>query len=316
MSQSSEDDEAIKSTNDDAALCKRSAVQLGYWKDSFLQYFIKATDRKAPEINRGYYARVQAMKYLVDKTIELTRGKCQVVNLGAGYDTLYWRLKDEGKTIVNFVDVDFPSVTSRKCYLIKRMKPLLDAIVTEDGEVKLSASDLHAPSYHIVGCDLRVLDDVHRKLKDSELDFGLPTIFLAECVLVYMETRHSHDLLDWIASNFKTAIFISYEQVNMDDRFGQVMIENLKKRGCTLHGILACKSLETQKQRFLQSGWNEAESWDMIEIYSRLPQRDIQRIEKIEFLDEREMIEQLFQHYCVTVGYQDAQKIGLSDVKF
>ena len=36
----------------------------------------------------------------------------------------------------------------------------------------------------------------------------------------------------------------------MEDRFGQVMIDNLKSRGCSLAGVEHCKSLETQKQRY------------------------------------------------------------------
>ena len=37
----------------------------------------------------------------------------------------------------------------------------------------------------------------------------------------------------------------------MDDRFGDIMIENLKSRDCFLAGVDACKSLSTQKQRYL-----------------------------------------------------------------
>lgn len=32
----------------------------------------------------------------------------------------------------------------------------------------------------------------------------------------------------------------------MSDRFGQVMIENLQRRQCTLAGVEACQSLDTQ----------------------------------------------------------------------
>ena len=38
-------------------------------------------------------------------------------------------------------------------------------------------------------------------------------------------------------------------QVNMGDRFGQVMIDNLRSRHCLLHGVQYCASVETQKQR-------------------------------------------------------------------
>lgn len=36
----------------------------------------------------------------------------------------------------------------------------------------------------------------------------------------------------------------------MADRFGDIMIENLKSRDCFLAGVEHCKSLETQKQRW------------------------------------------------------------------
>ena len=39
-------------------------------------------------------------------------------------------------------------------------------------------------------------------------------------------------------------------QVNMGDRFGQVMLHNLKQRGCQLAGVEACTSLATQQQRY------------------------------------------------------------------
>lgn len=58
----------------------------------------------------------------------------QIVNLGSGFDTLYWRLKDSNKNVTNFVEMDFPSVTAKKCYLIKRNKVLLDKIHVEGSE--------------------------------------------------------------------------------------------------------------------------------------------------------------------------------------
>lgn len=65
-------DDAVIATNDDASSCKRCAVALGYWKDRYINYFVKATDRKAPEINRGYFARTFTIKILVDKFIEVS----------------------------------------------------------------------------------------------------------------------------------------------------------------------------------------------------------------------------------------------------
>ena len=34
------------------------------------------------------------------------------------------------------------------------------------------------------------------------------------------------------------------------------------------------------------------------------------RIERIDFLDERELLEQLLRHYCLSGAYLDSQKLG------
>lgn len=144
-------DEAVIATNDDASECKRcesdelilflflvehlsisGAVQLGYWKDDYISCFVKNSIRKAPEINRGYYARVRGVEMCIDKLFQKTGEQpCQIINLGCGFDSLYWRLS---RTVSNFVEVDFPTVTAKKCYAIKRNKQLLEKLNNE-GEI-------------------------------------------------------------------------------------------------------------------------------------------------------------------------------------
>lgn len=41
----------------------------------------------------GYYARVHGVSYLLKAFLKKTECNCQIVNLGAGMDTLFWRLK-------------------------------------------------------------------------------------------------------------------------------------------------------------------------------------------------------------------------------
>lgn len=64
MNQSSDD--AVRSTNDDATACKLSAVHIGYYTDPFVTCFARLS-RKAPLINRGYFARVNAIESLTKK---------------------------------------------------------------------------------------------------------------------------------------------------------------------------------------------------------------------------------------------------------
>ena len=65
-------DEAVQATNDDAASCKLFAVQKGYWEDNYIKYFQRTPERKAPEINRGYFARVAGVKTLLSKFLEVS----------------------------------------------------------------------------------------------------------------------------------------------------------------------------------------------------------------------------------------------------
>lgn len=67
--------------------------------------------------------------------------------------------------------------------------------------------------------------------------------------MVYIETANCNNLLKWLSSNFVSAAFVNYEQVNMNDRFGDVMLGNLRARGCNLAGVESCLSLDTQISR-------------------------------------------------------------------
>ena len=74
------------------------------------------------------------------------------------------------------------------------------------------------------------------------------------CVFMYMCTSHVcvslfAVILFFFLSVHQMNIFQSMFQVNMGDRFGQVMIDNLKMRDCYLLGVAACASLATQKER-------------------------------------------------------------------
>lgn len=41
----------------------------------------------------------------------------------------------------------------------------------------------------------------------------------------------------------------------------------------------------------------------MVQVYDSIPTAERQRIEKIEMLDEGELLVQLFQHYCISVAW-------------
>lgn len=42
----------------------------------------------------------------------------------------------------------------------------------------------------------------------------------------------------------------------------------------------------------------------MINIYEYLPEADRYRMERLEMLDELELLQQLLQHYCITIAWK------------
>lgn len=66
------DESGVIATNDDASESKRSCVKLNYYKDDYIGNFVKICDRKAPEINRGYYARVKGIEICVEKFLKVS----------------------------------------------------------------------------------------------------------------------------------------------------------------------------------------------------------------------------------------------------
>jgi methyltransferase (TIGR00027 family) len=99
----------------------------------------------------------------VRKSIEA--GVSQVLVLGAGYDTLGWRLAPEFAG-VNFFEIDHPATARLKARGIEAMGPLAN--------LHLIAEDLG---------ERRLVDILHA---DSTWDLTAPTIIVAEGLLMYL----------------------------------------------------------------------------------------------------------------------------------
>jgi tRNA wybutosine-synthesizing protein 4 len=64
----------------------------------------------------------------------------------------------------------------------------------------------------------------------------LPTLFIAECVLVYLPPEASQRLVQWCADTCRDAVgFVLYEQIKPDDAFGKQMLINLEVGGSLLN---------------------------------------------------------------------------------
>ncbi|GMF32734.1 unnamed protein product [Phytophthora fragariaefolia] len=273
MEPSAEHDAAVRGTASDASLCKLSAARLGYYADPFVQFFVKTPSRRMPIINRGYYARVAAVEALVRRFLGAAQPKKQLVVLGAGLDTMFFRLQSDGLLDgCDYFELDFPDVTMHKVGTIRRRKPLngpLGLCAASDFAAAVSSgyTELNVPGYHLLPCDLRDLDATSAKLEAAGIDRSVPTLFVSECVLIYMEAKFSTQLVAWAASYFDDVSFALYEQILPDDAFGKVMMANIKARGCDLLSIHDFPTVEAQIARFTEHNYAVAQCWDMNKIY-------------------------------------------------
>ena len=56
----------------DVAFSLLAAVRLGYWKDPYLPSLVRSAERRTPEINRGYFARVRSIDSLIQQFLSVS----------------------------------------------------------------------------------------------------------------------------------------------------------------------------------------------------------------------------------------------------
>ncbi|KAF5384462.1 hypothetical protein D9757_006494 [Collybiopsis confluens] len=332
-------DAPIRLTDNDAALAKLSAARLGYLSDPFIKHFVPRASfqpSRPPLINIGTFVRTVTIDDLVEQWIKLSNkeGKrCQIVSLGAGSDTRFWRLATgpQNDGLSTYIEVDFPENTMKKAMAIKKSKDL-SVILGSPIDVKLGGTALSSPRYQLFPADLRQDPNISLKSLTTApppLNPSLPTLLICECVLVYMQPEESNCLLQWFQSYFaSTGVLgtIVYEMFGLGDSFGRVMVSNLKvgetfevlisarspdelprssskARNVSLPGADPFPSYQSLPSRFLNLGYTTARALTLKEIRrSYVEPEELDRISKLEMLDEIEELDLVLEHYAITWG--------------
>ncbi|KAF9355388.1 hypothetical protein BGX26_006636 [Mortierella sp. AD094] len=305
-----------------------SAVDLGYLDDPFVRHFVKRPSRRPPLINRGSYLRTTSLNALTEQfiksaitTTENSKStptcssssssqsqspvRKQIVSLGCGSDTRYFNFKRKGLFVHKYFEIDFQESTAKKAAVIKKNRAFTDIIADPDLKLGLGGTELYAKDYCLLSGDLREFtESIVPKLKVQGFDTSLPTLFLSECVLIYIQPRDSDAIMDWVGANMDASLFVVYEQINPTDAFGAMMLRNLKARQIELPGIHAYPSLKSQEERFLSRGWIAAKAVSMNALHESLPESEMKRISSLEIFDEVEEWQLLAGHYCVAWAYQ------------
>ncbi|KAJ1974412.1 carboxy methyl transferase for protein phosphatase 2A [Dimargaris xerosporica] len=300
-------DSVVQATNNDATVSRCSASQAGYFHDPFVSQLVRRSARRSPVINRGTYCRFVGLQNLIRQFLSACHSQqlpSQIVSLGAGFDTTYFLLKMDQMSPRHYFEVDFAETTAQKVMIIQR-KTALRTMLQDNWTTGNGGTELWSHDYTVIAGDLRDFEaTIVPALEHQGFDRTLPTLFLSECVLIYLDPTHSDAIIRWVSQNVPTALFAAYEPIGPHDAFGQMMIQNLELRRIELKGLSKYPDLASQQQRYCDLGWPSAQAVDMATLYAQLPPGELQRLMRIEILDELEEFNLFGRHYCFAWAWQ------------
>lgn len=315
--------------------------------------------RGQPLIRRGTHARVSVVDRALSSFLAMQgrgSGVVQVVVLGAGRDTSYLRFlsglligmgdgsgagAEARRESVRWYEVDHPTVIAKKADLLlscpqinvvatregpRSAQPAFAFDVRLEGEPDLSSCGRVLP-YHLIGHDLRLRPSTLFSILRSDLhgfDPSCATLFVMECVQMYMPVKSARALLGGIATECgHNALLVLYDPILCDDGFGRVMERHLTKAGVVAPSrwggqrdsdtdeglaedelcLTASRTLESHLDLFASAGFDIAVGCDMMSAYeSVVPARERSRANAVEMLDEVEEFVLIMRHYCFIIA--------------
>ena len=177
----------------------------------------------------------------------------QIVVLGAGFDTLYWRLQHRGELPTVFCEIDFPTLLARKQAILKAKSEEFAPPERDKTHVYVSA-------------DLKDLEGLKQSLRAAGLRFDQPTLFIAEVVISYLPCDDADALSKFVSKTFSRATLMRYEQILPDTSFGTQMVDHFRKRSAPMYPMHRYKTCEDMR-RFLErdAGFAGCSAVDLLE---------------------------------------------------
>ncbi|SBT43636.1 leucine carboxyl methyltransferase, putative [Plasmodium ovale wallikeri] len=112
--------------------------------------------------------------------------------------------------------MDFYELLREKSSVINQVDELKRFLIYDEKTVNdwKKGDVINCVNYKMLSFDLNDWASIERNLTSYEFNFSLPTLFLCECVLIYLEIESSDNLIKKLAELMKnTACIIVYEQV-------------------------------------------------------------------------------------------------------
>ncbi|KAG9044095.1 carboxy methyl transferase for protein phosphatase 2A [Tulasnella sp. UAMH 9824] len=266
-------DAAIRSTDDDAAHARVSAVRKCYLKDPYIQYLVPRSHlipSRPPLINVGTYVRSEAIDKLIFKWLELL-GESSQAQIDLPVKT----------RISKYAEIDFAEIISKKALSIRKHS-VLNQAVGPTISIEKGGTVLRSEVFNMFTADLRGEPSKALQPLEALLSSEQPVLLLSECVI------------------------ISYDMFGLGDAFGKVMRENLQIRNIELPGADDDPTMASLKRRLHDSGLPIAHSITLKNARAAcFSELELQRISELEKLDELEELDLVLSHYALTWGSND-----------
>eukprot|EP00948_MAST-09A_sp_MAST-9A-sp1_P003100 g3100.t1 len=343
-------------------------------KPSFHPRDGRSLPRRSPLMNRGYFARVHCIDSIIGIFLKRYENQgVQVVNLGAGLDSTFFRLSNKSirqtssldssstlaylsesssqsssrspspdlcetfrRVIKGYYEIDIPELLQIKREIIKHhsFKSRLSDFLWD------GYTDEQTGPYHLIPGNLCELAELQQRLQEANFSPNIPTLFISECVLCYMDIDDANRVIEWCGNELvKTHCqFISYEQLNCNDAFGKHMLTNLQRKGCALRTVEKYPTKESLRARYHSLGWDSnVDIKTLNECYhfyveKRTGNKTVQkkadgvdadtyssstslsqRIAKLEIFDEFEEWFLINHHYAITVATREVKDVSHID---
>ncbi|KAG8949390.1 carboxy methyl transferase for protein phosphatase 2A [Tulasnella sp. 424] len=290
-------DAAIRSTDDDAAHARVSAVRKGYLKDPYIQYLVPRSHlipTRPPLINLGTFIRSEVIDRLVIKWLDLL-GESSKAQIDLAVN----------QRISKYVEIDFPEVVTKKLLSIRKHSTLGQA-VGPDITIERGGTVLRSGVFNVQAADLRGEPSTALQPLETLLLTEQPVLLLAECVFPYMSPETSSAVIRWFCERYAQVSIISYDMFGLGDAFGKVMRENLKIRNIELPGVDDDSTRQSLERRLHDSGFSTAASITLKNArVSCFTDSELERLSGLEMLDEMEELELVLGHYVISWGSTD-----------
>lgn len=114
----------VKDTNLEALRAKKSAIESGYMKDAFIDYFVPEHIKKEIIMHRGYWSRFWCFNSIASHFLKNSKGKVQILSIGCGLDTMPFNLlRDQTQnqyTDFCYFECDLKDVVEQKIDIITK----------------------------------------------------------------------------------------------------------------------------------------------------------------------------------------------------